>query len=440
MFKGGQLEPILLGAAAIILLLQVVITMWRQQEHLTNAAHMRILGYAHSHRDLQDRMESVVAALQQELRPKSVSAIVYTGEHTAIKTSSRPHLHPHMSAKEARALDHDIHGLTATSKVPGRSHLSKLLRSYRVDYVLPLNHADQRVGYLFFESATAHMLQRWQLRIIRASHQDIAHALASALNTHIVHSRNSMLEQQVANSEHTQAYQGMQTITNARDEFVSMASHQLRTPLTSVKGYLSMVLEGDVGEITKEQRKLLSEAFLSSERMVRLISDFLNVSRIQTGKFIIDAAEFDMVKLIKQEIKQLQINAKARNITLKADVPSNQVMAMVDEPKIRQVVMNFIDNAIFYSSEKTTITIELTTTASNLTVKVIDQGIGVPLEEQPKLFEKFFRASNARMQRPDGTGVGLYLAKQIIDGHGGKLIFNSTPGHGSTFGFTIPQK
>ena len=107
---------------------------------------------------------------------------------------------------------------------------------------------------------------------------------------------------------------------------------------------------------------------------------------------------------------------------------------------MRQVVMNFIDNAIYYSQENTTITVDLRADNNVLTLTVKDTGIGVPQDEQAQLFTKFYRASNARKQRPDGTGVGLYLAKKVIVAHGGSMVFSSTPGKGSIFGFTLPVK
>ncbi len=434
------METILLGIAAALLLAQVLITMSRQRGQAIGSAHMRILGNAHSHRDLEDRMYTIVMAMRYELHVKGVAILVYTDEEKSRTIDSIP-AQPHMSWKEARSLDTDVHTtMLDAKKVPERSHIAKLLKSYNVRYVLPLNHGDQRIGYVFIR--TKRTLSSWQRSIIDSARSDIAHALASALNTHQVHSRNSMLEQKMAFSTDAEHASGTQAseLDNARNEFVSMASHQLRTPLTSIKGYLSMVLEGDAGEISKEQRKLLSEAFLSSERMVRLISDFLDVSRIQTGKFMIDAQDVDLTKLIKQEARQLTVSAKARGLEIKLDLPESAVIVPADESKIRQVLMNFIDNAIYYSPEKTTITVQLTQTDKQVSIKVIDQGIGVPMEEQEKLFEKFFRASNARMQRPDGTGVGLYLARQIIEGHNGKIIFSSQPGRGSTFGFSLPKK
>lgn len=233
----------------------------------------------------------------------------------------------------------------------------------------------------------------------------------------------------------------LQRLDDGKDEFVSMASHQLRTPLTSIKGYLSMVLEGDAGELNREQRKLLEEAFTSSERMVRLIGDFLNVSRLQNGKFTIDrSAQVNLADLVEQEIDNVDEIAKSRGIGIAYHKPAGFPVLYLDEDKMRQVVMNYLDNAVYYSPESKTITVRLYKNEGTVVLEVIDRGMGVPKGVQKRLFTKFFRAKNAQKQRPDGTGIGLYLAKMVITGHGGRIIFESTEGKGSMFGFRLPIK
>ncbi len=243
-----------------------------------------------------------------------------------------------------------------------------------------------------------------------------------------------------ATKELRRANEALKRLDETKDEFVSMASHQLRTPLTSVKGYISMVLEGDAGTITPEQRALLQEAFTSSERMVRLIGDFLNVSRLQNGKFMIDRTETDLAQIVREEVTVIKEVAATRSIGIAYHEPAHFPLLYLDQDKIRQVVMNFLDNAIYYSPEKTVIKVRLYTADGSVVCEVIDQGMGVPPDAQKHLFTKFFRANNARLQRPDGTGIGLYLAKKVIDGHGGKVIFRSEANEGSTFGFRLPIK
>jgi len=231
----------------------------------------------------------------------------------------------------------------------------------------------------------------------------------------------------------------LKALDETKDEFITMASHQLRTPLTSVKGYLSMVLEGDVGELNAQQKKLLSQSFASSQRMVYLISDLLNLSRLNTGKFVIELSEVDLRVVIKTEIEQLAETAKSREVTLEYENPESFPKLMLDETKIHQVVMNFLDNAIYYTPAGGKIIVSLTETPSSVKFAVKDNGIGVPRHVQHKLFAKFYRAENAQAARPDGTGLGLFMAKKVVVAQGGAIIFESEEGKGSTFGFRFSK-
>ena len=193
-----------------------------------------------------------------------------------------------------------------------------------------------------------------------------------------------------------------------------------------------------MGKITPQQETVLKESFNSSERMVRLISDFLNVSRLQTGKFVIEKHPANLAEVVKQEVGALQVIATSHQMKLAYQAPTDIPDIDIDEAKIRQVIMNFIDNAIYYSRPNSMIIVTLEKKNDKLVFVVNDTGIGVPEEEQSKLFAKFFRATNARKQRPDGTGVGLFLAKKVVTAHGGTMIFSSVEGKGIKFGFMIP--
>lgn len=231
----------------------------------------------------------------------------------------------------------------------------------------------------------------------------------------------------------------LQALDEAKDEFISMASHQLRTPLTSVKGYLSMVLEGDAGRLNPQQKKLLDQAFISSQRMVFLIADLLNVSRLKTGKFIIEAAPTNLAAIIQEEVDQLKETAEGRGLTLTYNRPEHFPLLMLDETKIRQVIMNFMDNAIYYTPAGGQITINLVENEKTVEFTVVDNGLGVPKSEQPHLFTKFYRAVNARKARPDGTGLGLFMAKKVVVAQNGSILFKSQEGKGSTFGFVFSK-
>lgn len=321
------------------------------------------------------------------------------------------------------------------------AEIGRLLRSYGVQIVVPLCQADDVMGLLLIGDRHTGRYTTRDYMVLETVADELAIAVQNALSLREVKLLNETLQQRIdeATKELRMSNAQLRKLDEAKDEFISMASHQLRTPLTSIKGYIDMMLEGDAGEITPVQRKFLTEAFVSSERMVHLINDFLNVSRLQTGKFMIDKRPTDLVKVVEQELDSLKINASGRQLTFSykasKDVPKK---LLLDEGKIRQVVMNFADNALYYSKPETTIKVTLTCEEGDVVLRVKDTGIGVPLAEQARLFTKFFRATNARKQRPDGTGVGLYLAKRVVSGHGGEIVFSSTEGKGSTFGFRLP--
>lgn len=231
----------------------------------------------------------------------------------------------------------------------------------------------------------------------------------------------------------------LRELDDIKDDFISMASHQLRTPLTAVKGYLSMMIDGDAGEVTPTQDKMMRQAFTSAQRMVFLITDLLNVSRLKTGKFVIDAVPTDLSVVVHDEIEQLAETADAKNLKLRYKKPAKFPTLMLDEVKIRQVIMNFIDNAIYYTPSGGHVTVELGDEPKTIELRVVDDGIGVPKVEQHNLFTKFYRAENARRARPDGTGLGLFMAQKVIIAQGGSIIFSSKENEGSTFGFSFPK-
>lgn len=266
-------------------------------------------------------------------------------------------------------------------------------------------------------------------------------ALENALHFEEIQHFNITLQQNIddATRQLQRTNEKLKALDEAKDEFVSMASHQLRTPLTSIKGYISMVLEGDAGEVNEQQQQFLQQAFASSQRMVYLISDLLNVSRLKTGTFVVERKETYLPDIVEAEVSQLVETAKSRGIELAYTKPTDFPKMMLDETKIRQVIMNFTDNAIYYTPKGGKIMVSLIEKPRSLELTVTDSGIGVPKSEQHKLFTKFYRADNARKARPDGTGLGLYMAKKVISAQGGAIIFRSQEGKGSTFGFSFPH-
>lgn len=304
-----------------------------------------------------------------------------------------------------------------------------------------LETSKEVLGYILFGyKVNGNGYTHQDIRLVRIVADELAVAIQNALRYEEISRFNATLQKEVdeATKQLRESNKKLRALDEAKDEFISMASHQLRTPLTSVKGYVSMVLDGDAGDLTADQRKLLQEAYASSQRMVYMIADFLNISRIKTGKFLLEPTMANLGEIVHEEIAQLQHAADSRGLRLKLHIDQTLPTLKIDENKVRQVIMNFIDNAIFYSKSGGEIHITLEKNPKNITFMVKDEGIGVPISEQSQIFTKFFRASNARHARPDGTGIGLFMAKKVINAHGGEVIFNSEENKGSTFGFSLP--
>ncbi|MCX6785078.1 MAG: GAF domain-containing sensor histidine kinase, partial [Candidatus Komeilibacteria bacterium] len=255
-------------------------------------------------------------------------------------------------------------------------------------------------------------------------------------------SRNLQLFRKLekTNTELREANFYLQKLDKAKSEFLSIASHQLRTPLTGIKGYLSMILEGDFGKVEPEIKKVILEVYESSDRLTRLVNVFLNVSRIESGRFQIDKIKFQLADLVTQVVKELNSAALRKKLVLslkksKGNIPE----VMADKDKIKDVLLNLIDNSIKYTPSGQ-IDVSLEKTEDNkIKVMVKDTGVGIDPEEAGKLFAKFSRGDGIAQIDTTGSGLGLYIAKKIVETHGGKIWAESDgKGKGSRFIFELP--
>lgn len=327
------------------------------------------------------------------------------------------------------------------SELVGHKEVRDVLTKRQLELVVKLIVGNQTIGYLFLGARlSGSQYSRRDIQLLETVADSVAIAAQNALRYEEIALFNVTLQKKVddATSKLQRSNEKLKALDEAKDEFISMASHQLRTPLTSVKGYVSMVLEEDAGKINEQQRNFLDQAYLSSQRMVYLIADLLNVSRLKTGKFVIESKPTYLPDVVESEISQLYETAKARDLKLIFNKPDTFPTLNLDETKIRQVIMNFTDNAIYYTPNGGKITLDLKSTKDSVEFTVRDTGIGVPKSEQPHLFVKFYRAGNAKKARPDGTGLGLFMAKKVVVAQGGSIVFKTEEGKGSTFGFNFP--
>ncbi|MFA6908704.1 MAG: ATP-binding protein [Patescibacteria group bacterium] len=242
-----------------------------------------------------------------------------------------------------------------------------------------------------------------------------------------------------SNKELGVANEHLKELDQAKSEFVSIASHQLRTPMTGIMGYLSMLVGGDFGKIKKDQFEIMQKLLEESQRMIRLIRIFLDVSKIESGKLVLKKAPAGINDIIVKAVDVLKKSAGDKGLKLVYDKPKTDLPDLpMDQDKISDVVMNLIDNAIKYT-DKGSITVSAKIEGDHLHVWVIDTGIGIEPHEAKNLFNKFVRGYGIAQINPDGSGLGLYVARRLTEAHGGKIWVESAgKGKGSRFQFTLP--
>lgn len=224
-----------------------------------------------------------------------------------------------------------------------------------------------------------------------------------------------------------------------KSEFVSIAAHQLRTPLSAIKWTMTMLIDGDVGDLNKQQKEMVEKIYISNERMVRLINDLLNVSRIEEGRYIYKPELAHIEDIMESLLDSYKQEISKRKISLKIQKPKKKTGTIaVDVEKITLVIQNFIDNAMKYSKKGGGIVISIKEINKKIEFSVKDSGVGIPKKQQNRLFGKFFRADNVIRMETEGSGLGLFICKNIIIAHGGDIWFESEENKGSTFYFNLP--
>ncbi len=229
-------------------------------------------------------------------------------------------------------------------------------------------------------------------------------------------------------------------LEQAKDDFISIASHQLRTPATGVKQYVGMVLEGYVGEMTDKQKTLLTKAYESNERQLKIIDDLLKVARIDAGHIALHLTDIDIVQLVQDVLYEQVTKVKAKNQKLKFSHDDEKIMLQADAARLRMVLENMIDNASKYTLEGKTITARVKRQSRTVTIAIEDEGIGIAKKDISKIFRKFTRLDKEQPLTADGSGLGLYWAKKIISLHGGTIAVSSQPQKGSVFIVKLPLR
>lgn len=229
-------------------------------------------------------------------------------------------------------------------------------------------------------------------------------------------------------------------VERVKTEFVSVAAHQLRTPLSGIKWTLNMLLNEELGELNEKQQKFVEETYNSNERMISLVNDLLNVSRIEEGRYVYNPRSMSLENLVREVLGNLEEEITQKDIELVFNKPERPTSVKVDVKKVRLAIKNLVDNAVRYSPQEGRVMVTIKQKEDAVQFFVEDNGIGIPEEQQDRVFSKFFRASNAARQETEGSGLGLFITKNIIEAHGGEIWFESEAEQGTTFYFTLPNE
>ncbi len=237
---------------------------------------------------------------------------------------------------------------------------------------------------------------------------------------------------------HELTVQKERAVELAKDELLSLASHQLRTPATGVKQYLGMILQGFAGHVSREQMTLLGKAYASNDRQLQIINEILHLAKIESGRIVLARTETDLNALVQDILTELQPDITAAKHHFETIIPKRPMILTIDAHTLRMAIENVISNAIKYTHRGGSVTIKLYKTPTHAFIRVRDTGVGIQPQDLDKLFKQFSRLPNEMSLAVGGTGIGLYLAKHLVELHGGTITVKSAPGKGSTFTIVLP--
>ncbi len=331
-------------------------------------------------------------------------------------------------------------------ELAGERHIAKetlaVLTGAGIELIAPLNVKDKSIGLILLgQKESRDMYNNEDIQVLEIICAQSAIAIENALLYKETKDFSVKLEAEVrrATDELRLANDELRKLDQTKSEFISIASHQLRTPLTIIKGYISMLLEESFGEVEERQKAPLYKVYESNERLIRLVENLLNISRIESGRIQYRFEAFNLEALAENTYNELIGFAAKKGIKGEYKKPKEHLPPVVaDSDKIKEVISNLIDNSIKYT-KKGTITVSLERRGEGVRFCVADTGMGIKPDDLPRLFKKFNRGTGSPLVHTEGTGLGLYVAKMMIKVHNGKIWAKSEgEGRGSRFCFEIP--
>jgi signal transduction histidine kinase len=290
---------------------------------------------------------------------------------------------------------------------------------------IPLIPADKPIGVLSLYFADARLLHKAECGLLYTASRTAAIALQRAI-----------LDERLLKEEVSK--RALEEVSHLKTEFVSLVSHELRTPLTSIQGFVSLIREGHTGELNPLQTEFLGIVSRNSDRLVSIVSDLLDMSKIESGRLELVSESLNLREIVEKEVESFGTMAEEKHITVNVEMDSGLPPVRADRHRLGQIIVNLLSNAVKYSPDNSTVKIRASQSGKQVTVKVIDSGSGIDPEDRSRLFERFYRGKSDAVRGTKGTGLGLAITRYLVEMHGGKIWVESERGQGSTFCFSIP--
>ncbi|MCL5411968.1 MAG: ATP-binding protein [Patescibacteria group bacterium] len=322
--------------------------------------------------------------------------------------------------------------------------LKDLMRKLDLTVVIPLKTSEKEVGLLMLgEKLSGDIYSDQDIKVLEILAPEISVAIQNSLSYEEIRRFNITLKVEIdhATKKLRETNEKLQEVDKLKDEFVSVATHELRTPMTAIKSYLWLILHKKDLKLDQKIHKYLDRAFISSERMLVLINDLLNLSRIESGRIQLEIKPTNLNEIVDETLAEIMPKAVEKSLQLIYNKPKgDSPKVMVDPQRFPEIVTNFAGNSIKFTPNGGKITVTATKKDNMIQIDVSDTGVGISKEDQKKLFKKFGRldSSYKAVATSGGTGLGLYITKNLIELQGGKVWVESDLGKGATFSFTVP--
>ena len=406
----------------------------------TNEALFTIGEVLAAERRVQPLLKRFLRTLMQTLGVESAALMVVGEKDTAqMVRFGSPRIEPPGPA-QLKALRQT---LSVADELPPSSKAKSMMEKHKLGVVLDLRAGRTRVGQLLLGYKVGGYLYTDQdLELLRVLASELAVAIVNAESYERIASFNDVLQVKVneATEQLQVANKNLKSLDRAKDDFISLASRQLATPLEGLNMYLRQLEDSGVGKGNPAVTKELSLAHHSLEQIGGVVQDLLDVIRFQSGRLFYSRQPTDLGALVTEQAETFRDEAERKGVQFDiVGLDGGLPPLYIDPASTRQVIKTLLRNAVQYTPHGS-VTVKLGRVKDGLELTVSDTGIGVPQAAQSKLFTRFFRAPNASAEQPTGTGLGLFLGKQVIEAQGGKVVFQSAEGQGSTFGFTLPLK